>query len=174
MKPILLLFWQICRLKVGPEHVPNETWFVFFVIAGNLLCVLLVSAFASTELADPQNRENFSLLATATGIVVGQTTTAVLTWLALQLRQLGNRFFATITALFGTDMLITACLGAMLVVLSLIPGEEAFVILPFLIWSIGVMGFILHRSLGVQLFTGILAAFGISIISTIMTMASTS
>jgi len=43
MKPIFLLFWQICRLKQGPEHVPTQTWFVLLVIVANLLCSLLAS-----------------------------------------------------------------------------------------------------------------------------------
>ena len=42
------------------------------------------------------------------------------------------------------------------------------VFLLMLIWSISVMGFILHRSLQVQLSIGILVAIGISIIGVAM------
>lgn len=169
MKPILLLFWQICRLKQSPEHVPTQTWFVLLVIVANLVCSLFVSGVVNMQFADANPaEEGLSLLTTATGIVVGQTTTAVLTWLSLQLRELGDRFFATITAMFGCDLLITAFFGGLLPILSLIPAARALVFLLFLIWSISVMGYILHRSLQVQLTVGILVAVGISIIGLAM------
>jgi hypothetical protein len=168
MKPIFLLFWQICRLKQGPEHVPTQTWFVLLVIVANLLCSLLASAAVNAEFAIPGDTnvdgQRFSLLTTATSIVVGQTSTAALTWLALQLRELSERFFATITALFGCDLLITACFGILLPLLGFLPWARALVFLLFLIWSISVMGFILHRALGVQLAVGILVAVGFSIV----------
>ena len=172
MKPIILLFWQICRLKQGPEYVPTQTWFVSLVIVANLLCSLLVSGVINVTFAepDPANgaQQGLSLLSTATGIVVGQTTTAALTWLALQLREFADRFFATITALFGCDLLITACFGGQLPLLSLIPAARSLVFLLMLIWSISVMGFILHRALQVQLSIGILVAIGISIMGVAM------
>jgi hypothetical protein len=172
MKPILLLFWHICRLKQSPEHVPTHTWFVLLVIIANLVGSLIVSGVVNVEFSEPGDAneagQGLPLLATATGIVVGQTTTAVLTWLILQMRELGDRFFATITAMFGCDLLITACFGALLPLLSLIPSARALVFLLFLIWSISVMGFILHRSLQVQLAVGIMIAVGISIMGLAM------
>lgn len=172
MKPIILLFWQICRLKQGPEHVPTATWFVGLVIVANLLCSLLVSGVVNVQFADPDladaGEPALPLLTTATTIVVSQATIAALTWLALQLRELGERFFATITALFGCDLLITACFGALLPLLNLIPAARALAFLLMLIWSISVMGFILHRALRVQLSIGVLVAVGISIIGLAM------
>jgi hypothetical protein len=104
-------------------------------------------------------------LTAATSIVVGQTTTAALTWIALNLRELGNRFIATITALFGCDLIITAAFALVLPITSLMPGIAALVFLLFLLWSVSVAGFILHRSLKVHIAIGIIVALGMSVMS---------
>lgn len=170
MKPIFSLFWQICRLKQSPEHVPTQTWFVALVVVANLVCSITVSMLTTAGIATGEegSGRELSAMATITGIVVGQTTTAVLTWVALQLRDLGTRFFATLTALFGCDLLITACFGALLPLLSLVPAVSPLIFLLFLIWSISVMGFILHRALQIQLPVGILVAVGFSVIGLAM------
>ncbi|MDH3641007.1 MAG: hypothetical protein OES38_02870 [Gammaproteobacteria bacterium] len=156
MKAVFQLFWQICRLKQSPEFVPTASWFVAVVIIANLICSLLVSITADAELTP---------LTAATSIVVGQTTTAALTWIALNLRELGNRFLATITALFGCDLIITASFALVLPLTSVLPGMAALVFLLFLVWSISVAGFILHRALKAHLAVGIMVALGMSVMS---------
>ena len=156
MKAVFQLFWQICRLKQSPEFVPTQDWFVAVVIIANLFCSLLVSMTVDTEL---------TLLKAATSIVVGQTTTAALTWMALNLRELGNRFLATITALFGCDLIITAAFALVQPLTSLLPAMATLVFLLFLVWSVSVAGFILHRSLKVHLAVGIMVALGMSVMS---------
>lgn len=156
MKAVFQLFWQICRLKQSPEFVPTAGWFVAVVIIANLICSLLVSMTADAELTP---------LTAATSIVVGQTTTAALTWIALNLRELGDRFLATITALFGCDLIITASFALVLPLTSLLPGMAALVFLLFLVWSISVAGFILHRALKTHLAVGIMVALGMSVMS---------
>ena len=156
MKTVLQLFWQICRLKQSPEFVPTQGWFVTVVVVANLCCSLLVSLTADAEL---------TLLTAATSIVVGQTATAALTWIALNLRELGDRFLATITALFGCDLIITAAFALVLPVRAIVPAMSTLVFLLFLFWSISVAGFILHRSLKIPLAFGIMVALGISIMS---------
>lgn len=156
MKAVFNLFWQICRLKQSPEFVPTQGWFVALVIIANLLCSLLVSIAADSEL---------SVLMATTSIVVGQTTTAALTWIALNLRELGNRFVATITALFGCDLIITAAFALVLPLTSLLPALATLVFVLFLLWSITVAGFILQRSLKVNLPVGIMLALGMSVMS---------
>lgn len=156
MKTVFQLFWQICRLKQSPEFVPTQSWFVAVVIIANLFCSLLVSLSTGTEL---------TLLPAATSIVVGQTTTAALIWIALNLRELGGRFVSTITALFGCDLIITAAFGVILPLASLASAITPLVFLLFLIWSISVAGYILHRALKSHLAIGIMVALGISVMS---------
>ena len=156
MKAVFQLFWQICRLKQSPEFVPTQAWFVAVVIVANLFCSLLVSMSTNTEL---------TLLPAATSIVVGQTTTAALIWVALNLRELGDRYVSTITALFGCDLIITAAFGVILPLASLASSATPLVFLLFLIWSISVAGYILHRALKTHLAIGIVVALGISVMS---------
>lgn len=156
MKAVFHLFWQICRLKQSPEFVPTAGWFVAIVIIANLFCSLLVSLTNDAEL---------TLLSAATSIVVNQTTTAALTWVALNLRELGNRFIATITALFGCDLIITAAFAVLLPLTKVAVSITALLFLLFLTWSIAVAGFILHRSLKTNLTVGIMVALGISVMS---------
>jgi hypothetical protein len=157
MKPILNLFWQICLLRQSPAYVPTESWFVLVVVVANVVCSALVSASLDT---------GFDLISTLTSILVGQTTTAALVMLALMFKNLGQRFVTTITAIFGCDLLITACFALILPVTSLI-GDAAvnLALLAFLIWSVAVAGFILHRALQTQLAVGIGVAMGISLMS---------
>lgn len=156
MKVVFQAFWQICRLKQSPEFVPTQGWFVAVVVIANLFCSLLVSMTADTGL---------TLLPAATSIVVGQTTTAALTWIALNLRELGDRFTATITALFGCDLIITAAFAVVLPLTSLVPAMVTLVFLLFVLWSISVAGFILHRSLKTHLAIGIMVALGMAVMS---------
>jgi hypothetical protein len=156
MKAVIQLFWQICRLKQSPEFVPTAGWFVAAVILANLLCSLLVSVSADAEL---------SLLTAATSIVVNQTATAALTWTALNLRELGSRFLATITALLGCDLIITAVFALILPLATLTQASTTLAFLLFLTWSVSVAGYILSRALKVHLAVGIMVGLGMSVMS---------
>lgn len=156
MKAVLQLFWQICRLKQSPEYVPTQPWFVLLVIAANLICSVAVSLSAESTPG---------LLTTVNSIVVGQTTTAALVWIALNLRDLGARFLATITALFGCDLIITAVFALILPLTLITPNLAPLLFLLFVAWSVSVAGFILHRALQVPLALGIVVALGMSVLS---------
>jgi hypothetical protein len=157
MRSIVHLFWQICLLRQSPAQVPSEGWFVAVVVIANLLCSLLVSLGYGGD-AD--------VITIANSIVVAQAVTALLVFLALSLRGLGARFVTTVTAWFGCDLIITACFGLVLPVTSVLgPFVLSMVFLVFLIWSVAVSGFILHRALEVQLAIGIGVAMGISLLS---------
>ena len=157
MKPILNLFWQICLLRQSPAYVPTYGWFVALVVIANVVCSTLISASLDT---------NFDFVRTLTSIIVGQSTTAALVMLALILKNLGERFVTTITAIFGCDLLITACF-ALVLPLSALLGEAAIslALVVFLVWSVAVAGFILQRALQTTLPIGIGVAMGISLMS---------
>ena len=168
MKSILSLFWQICRLRQSPEHVPTYTWFVALVVVANFVGNIAVSVLAGLSTAsDNPTAERLTLLQISTGALVSIASTAALVWFALQIRELSQRFFATITALFGCDLLITASFGALLPLLGLAEPLLAAIPLAFLlylVWFISVMGFILHRALDVQLAAGVCFAVAFSLI----------
>jgi len=157
MKSIINLFWGICLLRQSPALVPAQGRFVLLVVAANLLTSLVVSLSSA---GSP------GFLPTATGIIVGQAVTASLVWLLLGTRNLGDRFATTIAALFGCDLVITASFGLVLPLFTLFGAPAATVaFLAFLVWSVAVTGFILHRALDVRLAIGIGLALGMSLIS---------
>ncbi len=157
MKPILNLFWQICLLRQSPAYVPTQGWFVAAVIVANLVCSTLVSAGLDS---------GFDLVRTLTVVIVGQSTTALLVMLALSFRNLTQRFVTTVTALFGCDLLITACFAVVLPLSGLLGGGAVTLArVMFLIWSVAVSGFILHRAMQAPLGVGIGVALGILIMS---------
>jgi hypothetical protein len=158
MKTVFQMFWRMCLLRQNPAHVPTQSWFVATVIVANLLTSIIVS-FSIEQTA--------TTLEISTRIVVGQATTAALIWLATFLREFPNRFAATLTALFGCDLIITACFG-LLVPIVLPFGENALMVLTLaaLVWSLSVTGFIVAQALSVQVSIGILLALGIAVLST--------
>ncbi len=157
MKPILNLFWQICLLRQSPAYVPTEGWFVAAVVVANLACSTLVSASIVP---------GFELFHTLTSVIVGQCVTALLVMLALSFKNLAQRFVTTITAIFGCDLLITACFAVVLPLSGLLgPGAVTFALVVFLIWSVAVAGFVLHRALQAPLGIGIGVAIGIQLMS---------
>lgn len=157
MKTIFDLFWQICLLRQSPAYVPTFGWFVAVVLITNVISSTVVSVGFDAEV---------SILEALTSVIVGQTTTALLVLLALSMRNLGPRFVTTITALFGCDLIITACFGLVLPMATQL-GQMAvsLVFVAFLIWSIAVAGYIMHRALDVQLAIGVGVAMGMSLLS---------
>lgn len=154
MATVLKLFWNLCLLRIGPESVPGRTWFV----ATAVLADIALSTFVNTTVGD---------VGTAWALgwaVIPLATVGAVTWLALFLRGMGGRFPATLAALAGTDFLLTV-LPALL---TPVAGIQAFVMVPLQIWLIVVWGFIFQHSFNTSLAFGILIAFGISLVSTLV------
>ncbi|MCZ6459002.1 MAG: hypothetical protein O6766_06525 [Gammaproteobacteria bacterium] len=157
MKTVLNLFWQLCLLRQSPEYVPTQSWFIAAIVVGNLITSALLAIAGSVE--QP-------VLSVVTSVVVGQATTAGLVGLALFLREHPERLLATITAIFGCDLIITACFGVLMpLTSSLADTALSITYLAFLVWSITVTGFILHRALSTNLPIGITVAMGILVLS---------
>ncbi len=160
MKAVLQLFWHMCLLRQSPEHVPTQNWFVATVISANILCSILLSVALDTTT---------DVLTVVTRVVVGQATNAALVWLALYLREHVSRFPATITALFGCDLIITVWFGVLVPLIgNLGTGASSLFFLGFILWSLAVAGFILHRALSVRLGIGIMVAVGTMVFSVAM------
>lgn len=157
MKAILNLFLQICLLRQSPAHVPTQGWFVALVVLANLASSVIIS-----RTIDP----TVNLLQAATAIVVMQTVVAALTYLTLALNNRPGRFPTAITALFGCDLIITACQG-LIMPLAFSWGEAAANVsmAMFLVWTVAVFGFILHRAMEAPLAVGIGVAMAIVLVS---------
>jgi len=157
MKAVVQLFWQMCLLRQSPDRVPTQNWFIVTVIGANIICSLALSLVIDSSAG---------ALSVLTRLVVTQAVNAALVWLALFLRNYPARFPATITALFGCDLVITVCFSAMIPLTGFVgEGGTTMIFLGFMIWSVTVAGFIMHRALSVPLGVGILIAVGMMVIS---------
>jgi len=157
MRAVIRIFWQICLLRGGPQHVPTQPWFVASVVLASLSLVALITRFY-----DGQS----TTLHIVTRTVVYHSASAFLLWLALYLRELSNRFPASLTALFGCNLITFAVVSAIIPAAQLLgEGALALLMLIYLVWSTSVAGFILHRALDVALGIGIGLAIGMSFLS---------
>jgi len=164
MKPILAVFWNICLLRRGPELVPTHPMFV----GGVLVADMLVSFFVGLQFGD-----TLTPMQVATRVIVSMATTAAAAWMMLSMRDVIARYPATITALFGCDLLFTL-LSAILVPLASSDATalKAGIIDLIVIWSIAVNGFILHRAMNVTVFIGILLALGTAFLGGALSFAA--
>lgn len=157
MSSVLKLFWNICILRSGPELVPSHTWFVATLIAIDVVCSVVVSHIFSAE---PNAFKTIGYL------VIVITTTATLTWFALYVRDLTERFQAVLAALLGCDCLLTALLGVLLSLNALMQAPATALLTGiFHMWAIVVWGFIYKRAFESNLTLGLLIALGVMFIS---------
>ena len=166
MKTVFQLFWQMCLMRQSPQYVPTQTWFI-----ATIICANIVSSVTLGLALD----ENSRFVTELTRIIVGQATNAGLLWLALYLRDFPSRFPATLTALFGCDLIITVCIGVLLpLALSVGAGVTNFIYLAFILWSLAVAGFILHQALNLRVGIGVLVALGMMLLSVAMSQVAVS
>jgi len=145
MTALLLLFFDICRLKRNPQDIPSSALLKNFSILTYLLLGFLVQWIAQGE---PKLPAVMSTLDTVLFLAMG--------YAALWTRGYEQRATQTITALFGS--------GAFLYLLSLmfvlLPDSPASMLLLLVhIWSIVVIGHILSQSLNLALGWGIAISF---------------
>ena len=160
MTAVLRLFWNICLLRDGPETVPTHTWFLVSLIAAELAMGVVLSAVMYPNLS-PALWLNLALINLA--------VTASIAWFALYLRNCEPRFLATLGAILGTEVLIDA-VGA-LALSATSGGARVTTGWILTLWSVAVIGFILHRALATRLWVGILLSFAIGVLGTFVALA---
>ena len=160
MTVVLRLFWNICLLRVGPEIVPTHTWFLGSLIAAELAMGVVLSAVLRPDLS-ASLWLNLALINLA--------VTASVAWFALYLRNCEQRFPPTLGAILGTEVLIDAVGVVALSVTTGLAKQTTGWLLT--VWSIAVIGFILHRALATRLWVGILLSFGAGILGVFVAVA---
>jgi len=141
MTALLLLFFDICRLKRNPQDIPSSALLKNLSIVTYLL---LGFAFKWMVDAGAELAAVMSTLDTVLFLAMG--------YAALWTRGFEQRATQTITALFGTGALLYL---VTLVVVLLPNGIASMLILLMQIWSIVVIGHILSQSLSLALGWGI-------------------
>jgi hypothetical protein len=158
MRAVFLVFFNLCLLRRGPEIVPTQTWFV----ASIALLYALLGLYLSMRVGAAP-----TLLAAVTKLVVSMAAIASMTWFVLYLRQLEARFPATITALFGCDLVLVGLLAVLMQFTGATDSLATFSVTAVIwLWSVTVAGFVLHRAMNATWTAGMMLAVGINLFST--------
>ncbi len=160
---VIQYFWQLCMLRAHPGQVPTAGWFVALVVLINLGLSIALSKLIN----------DIDTLRITTAIIVQLATFAALLWSGLYLRELPQRFTATLTAWLGCDTVITAVIGAVLAVLSRINENAASgAILVLLVWSLAVGAHIVRHAFNVSMGFGVVIAIGLTMLATMISQTA--
>lgn len=169
MKPLLALFWQICRFRRGPQDVPFSpplAGLLVVAVAGALgLSVLLLNALAPEPPADrvalpPTQQLLVQWLALGAWMVV--------IYLLLRFKNLGARYVQTLIAALGTDLILVLPQLAAFVLMapgspeSVLAGIGQFAILFVYIWDMLIKGHIYAQALNIGRLQGNLLSLALS------------
>lgn len=165
MKSIVLLFWRICIFRSGPDTVPASSTFTAAVILLNALVNIVVQLILGAE--------QVTLLLAVTLAVVSLAGTGALVWFVMALMGLVNRVQQTITAIFGTDIIVTILTSIAFAVGGSISDTVAvFAITLLTLWSLMIYGFIFHRAMNIHIGFGIAIALFVVIFSVAITQTA--
>lgn len=140
--PLIRLFFDICRLRKGPQDCPASRFLFGLAVGANLLVSFLLSL----------SRDDWT--AALGQSLVGIGLLAGFLWGALYLTDKLPRWIQTGTAAFGTDTVIS--LLACLLILVGQAGPDlgdtfGWLLLLLMAWQIVILGHILRHALSVPL-----------------------
>lgn len=157
MATVIKLFWNMCLLRVGPELVPARLWFI-----GPLVVAHLAINVAWLDVALPGMSFALALNMALINLVV----MAAASWFALYIRQHDERFPATLGAIAGAETLL---MSVLIVCYGLTSGiVQQTVLGGFVLWSVVVVGFILHRALSCKPWLGMLLSLAMALASAVV------
>ncbi len=150
MKALFFIFFDICRLRAGPQTLPSSPFLLGLMLGLHFVLGVLLSIFDMTM---PD-----ALLLAASGTLL----LLVFIYLLLAVTKKGSRFLQTVTAVAGCEVLLGVFILPV-VVWFYSGAEQVFAgLLSLLIvfWSVAIMAHILRHALEVSIATGIPLAIG--------------
>lgn len=97
MKPLIVLFWQLCRFQKGPEDVPYSQVLLILLLVAELSLGMATILMLEPEYMGPQ----------MLGLGAAMASWLLLVWLLLTFKGLGGRYIQTMSACLGTDLLLS-------------------------------------------------------------------
>ncbi|MDP2227855.1 MAG: hypothetical protein Q8J78_10325 [Moraxellaceae bacterium] len=161
MKALWLLFWDLCRLRRGPEEVPYSLPLLAVVVALDVALNLTGHVLAAP---DALMR---GVQLTLMGLLLEMLVLASL----LRFKGLQERFVQSFTAIIGVDLLLSVlALSFTLLSLAVEPKSPVIglvVIAQMLIvgWNLALRGFIYHRALNIGLLQGIMLSLALFLLN---------
>lgn len=148
MKSLIKSFWEVCLLQKAPQDIPySRELFLLLLLAGFLVNFLVNNLYFAHYLPET---EIGSIL-----LVVSLQALFFLTSISLLMMVMGYRMriIQTLTALLGTDLIITLLAMPALLTISYLPalaGYFGLILFFLIIWSLVIMAHILRHALSVS------------------------
>lgn len=147
MAKLIMMFWQVCTFKIGPQDLPSSSALMRTSILAYVLASILVSALS---------------LSTGKALVSGildVALVAAMTQLLLWIRELNARFQQTFIALMGSGAII-GFLALPLLAMQMAAGEQAaalpsLIIVGLMFWNVAIVGHILRHAIDAPFFVGV-------------------
>jgi hypothetical protein len=149
---LLRTFFDIIRLKKGPEHVPDAVLVLVFAIG-----LFTLAMFISAVLIESSDSIALSVAASVVGYI--------LYWIVLGVTGFTRRLIPTIASIMACGSLLTVLMVAAYVMLAPFVGTNLASLTAWLIlmWSVPVKGHIIARAIEQHWFVGIAIALAIYI-----------
>jgi len=145
MLQLMRIFWDICRLKAGPQDLPTGR----YILSAAVLAGIIIDSF-TTSIFMPK----FSVIDIAKLVVTFNIVLLVAIYFLLKLIGYAERAIQTITAIAGSGLFISLVLLPGLLVMDSIDGQvKSFAIFILIdnIWRIAVNAHIFRHALSVSL-----------------------
>lgn len=144
MMQLINVFWDICRLKTGPQNLPTG----YYLLGATILAGIIVDSFTSSIFMP-----NLSGLTIFKIVAIYNVLMFAMIYLLLTLLGYANRGIQTLTAFAGSGLFITLILLPGLLVINS-AGEQtksfAFYILIDSVWRLSVNAHIFRHALSVN------------------------
>ena len=156
MAALFKALWQLCLFRASPAQLPSLP-----VVA----CLLLIADWLASVLIIRTLSPEFDAGRVLLNIAVAQLALAALVLGMLQLGSKRERWAQTMSALYGSDLLLTLLFGILLPIARAI-GSSAGNMMEILLflWTVTIYGYIVHLAMEIPLLAGMLAALGILIV----------
>ncbi len=139
------IFWEICRLKLGPQELPTGR----YLLISAVLAGIIVDSFGSSILIPKLT--NFEIINT---VVIYNVVLLMAVYFLLKLVGYAERGIQTVTAIAGSGLFISLVLLPALLMLNASAEAVksfAFLILIDNIWRIAVNAHIFRHALSISL-----------------------
>lgn len=153
MNSLVVLFWDIARLRKGPADVPDSVFLIRLLVVLSVAVSLLVGALS------------MPFLQSILWVSVDLAATVLLLNVALQVRGQRERFNQAFAAILGVGILLNIVIAPVYFVIAQQPadasGEQSagfllsLIFMAIVVWNVMVLGHILSKTFEMARFLGI-------------------
>ena len=143
MSNLMKLFWDICRLKTGPQTLPKGS----YLLGAAVIAAIIVDSFSSSILIPGMTGIDIVVIVAGYNIILLFAVSLILKIIGYQ-----ARIIQTLTAIAGSGLIISLVLLPGLIMTDLLQEQvKSFAIFILLdnIWRIAVDAHIFRHALGI-------------------------